>query len=418
MESLIKDCIVQHLNDNNLILPSQHGFMAKKSCTTNLLDFFEFVTKEIDTGNSVDAIYLDFSKAFDRVPFKRLLSKLQSHNVTGKIHNWISNWLHDRKQRVVINGKCSEWKNVISGVPQGSVLGPLAFVVFINDLDFAAMSINVINKFADDTKLGNVTNSIIDCEAMQTCLDNLCDWAAKWGMKFNEKKCKVIHFGRENPGFDYHMNNITLPVTHDETDVGVVIQNTLKPSKHCAQVARKANAILGTIARSFHFKDRFTFLNLYKTYVRCHLEYCSPAWSPYQQSDIDLLENVQRRAIGMISGLGSGSYEDKLKDLGLQSLEDRRWRSDMIQAFKIIHGVDNVDRNRWFKMVDTNPMATQTRFNSCPLNIVPSRSRLSLRSGFFSQRIVNGWNNLPVELKAARNIKVFKLMIDKHMISQ
>ena len=109
----------------------------------------------------------------------------------------------------------------------------------------------------------------------------------------------------------------------------------------------------------------------------------------------------------MISGLGSGSYEDKLKDLGLQSLEDRRWRSDMIKAFKIIHGVDNVDRNRWFKMVDTNPMATQTRFNSSPLNIVPSRSRLCLRSGFFSQRIVNDWN-----------IKVFKLLIDKHMISQ
>ena len=154
-------------------------------------------------------------------------------------------------------------------------------------------------------------------------------------MKFNESKCKVIHFGHGNPRYDYQMNGITLPVTEEETDVGVIIQSNLKPPKHCITIARKAHAVLGTLTRSFHYRDRHTFLNLYKTHVRCLLEYASPAWSPSLQSDIDLLEKVQIRAVNMVSGLRSSSYHEKLKEVGLQSLQERRIRSDMIQTVKI-----------------------------------------------------------------------------------
>ena len=265
MESVIKDHIMDHLLTNELILSSQHGFMKRKSCLTNLLDFFEYVTSEVDRGNPVDTIYLDFSKAFDKVPHQRLLAKLKSHKISDNVLTWIEHWLMDRKQRTVINGEASEWAAVLSGVPQGSVLGPLAFIVFINDLDFAATLIDIINKFADDTKVGHVIKNITNQTDLQDCLDKLCDWAKTWGMQFNEKKCKVIHFGRSNPKFDYYMNNIKLTEVSEEVDVGVKIHSSLKPSKHCAEIARRANGILGQLSKSFHYRDKRTFVNLYKT---------------------------------------------------------------------------------------------------------------------------------------------------------
>ena len=416
MESLIKDIVMDHLLLNNLIRSSQHGFLKNRSCLTNLLEFFEYVTNNIDNGSAVDAIYLDFSKAFDKVPHRRLISKFKSHKIDGNILNWLKNWLSGRKQRVVINGEHSAWEAVKSGVPQGSVLGPLAFIVFINDIDFCTTMIDIVNKFADDTKLGHKINCDFDRNNLQICLDNLCVWASKWGMQFNEKKCKVIHFGRNNPKFDYSMNGIKLKEVHSEKDVGVNIHSSLKPSVHCEIIANKANALLGRLTKSFHYRDRVTFVNLYKTYVRCHLEYCTPAWNPWTAADISVLEKVQERAVGMVSGLRSTSYSDRLRELGLLSLEDRRERFDMIQTYKFLNSVDNVDSTIWFQTVDSDRQ-NPTRLTSCPVNLVPKRSNLDIRKNFFSQRIVNKWNNLPSDVKTSPSLNAFKSRYDKLHVS-
>jgi len=167
----LSDKIVEHLEKHELIRESQHGFVKKKSCLSNLLVFIEEVTSYLDSGYPVDVIYLDFQKAFDKVPHHRLLMKLQAHGIGGNVLQWIGNWLSGRKQRVLMGGQVSDWCNILSGVPQGSVLGPLLFVIYINDIDEVVNS--KLLKFADDTKIFNKVNSVEEVENLRTDLRSL-----------------------------------------------------------------------------------------------------------------------------------------------------------------------------------------------------------------------------------------------------
>ena len=177
LEAIIKDEIVQHLDRHQLIRPSQHGFMAGRSCASNLLTFLEKVTAAVDRGEAVDVVFLDFAKAFDKVPVARLLKKVRAHGIHGQVYTWIKNWLEGRLQRVVLNGEASDWAAVLSGVPQGSVLGPLLFIIFINDLDVEAAEVEILSKFADDTKMAQPIRTAEDQSALQTTLDRLSEWA-------------------------------------------------------------------------------------------------------------------------------------------------------------------------------------------------------------------------------------------------
>jgi Reverse transcriptase (RNA-dependent DNA polymerase) len=229
MESIIKDQMVSHLDRAGLIRASQHRFVRGKSCTSNLLTFLNKVTVVIDSGEAADTIYLDFAKAFDTVPHARLRKKLKAHGIDGTLLKWIAAWLTGRKQRVVLNGKESMWEDVLSGMPQGSVLGPLLFLIFINDLNLVVSAGDFLFKFADDTKVTRVIRSDTDRRALQDTLDKLMGWASDcWGMLFNVRKCKVMHFGRSNNRSDYTMGGSTLEKTKEEKDLGVTITDNLK----------------------------------------------------------------------------------------------------------------------------------------------------------------------------------------------
>ena len=178
LERLIKDHMVDFLVKHKLLNSSQHGFLKARSCLTNMLCFLEEITKWIDVGSPVDIIYLDFQKAFDKVPHQRLLLKLKAHGIGDSITDWIEQWLTDRRQRVVVDGEVSNWKSVLSGVPQGSVLGPILFLIYINDLDDSITS-NIL-KFADDTKLFRKVNTDGDKQHLQNDLDRLVKWSEKW----------------------------------------------------------------------------------------------------------------------------------------------------------------------------------------------------------------------------------------------
>jgi len=412
MESIIRDQLVNHLKFNNLIKSSQHGFMKNKSCTTNLLEFLDRVTTLIEDGDSVDVIYLDFSKAFDKVPINRLLDKIKAHNIRGNVHKWITEWLSGRMQRTVLNGSFSEWCEVLSGVPQGSVLGPLAFIIFINDLDAETSLISIMNKFADDTKLGHKVNNDTDKEVLQNALDNLCMWSDRWCMEFNVKKCKVMHLGKKNKDYEYYMKGSVLSSVNQERDIGVLVESSLKPSLQCAEASRKASVVLGQITRAFLYRDRFIFLKLYVQFVRCHLEFASPVWSPWHIGDIEILEKVQRRAVNFITGLKGVTYEDKLKELGILSLVDRRSRADIIQVFKILKGIDDVDSSTWFTLVGQEPQRV-TRNTSYHGNLVATRSKSDIRLNFFTNRVVSRWNGLPTDVKDSRTLNIFKSKLDE-----
>lgn len=409
LETIIRDKIVTFLEENNIIKNSQHGFRNKRSCLTNLLDFFNEVYNSYDEDRAVDIIYLDFRKAFDIVPHKRLIDKVNAHGITGNTKKWIENWLLDRKQRVVINGKESSWCKVNSGVPQGSVLGPILFIIYINDIDEGIEC--KISKFADDTKIMNKVTSTENYQKLQNDINTLVDWADKWQMEFNIEKCKVLHVGSNNVHKDYTMKNSVLSTTENEKDLGVTMSSDLKPSKQCTEVIKTANKLVGFIGRTFEFKSEKIILTLFNSLVRPHLEYCVQFWSPYYKKDINKLEKVQRRVTKMIPRLRNKSYEERLSELNLFSLAKRRLRGDLIEVFKIFKGYSNLNPNDFFTIDDTN----YTRNNG--YKIKGKRFRSHEAKHFFFNRVVNIWNGLPSNIVNCSTIDSFKNHVDKYLKS-
>ena len=410
LESIIKKGILEHINNEVPLNKSQHGFMAKRSCLTNLLEYLEKVTQILDMGGSVDVIYLDFSKAFDKVPHQRLLNKLENFGISGKIKSWIGNWLTGRTQRVVINGYKSEWELVLSGVPQGSVLGPLLFLLFIDDLDDSLDSF--LEKFADDTKIFREVNNNQDRNKLQRDLDELMKWTTGSLMKFNIGKCKIMHMGSKNCKFRYNLNGIDLQEVSEEKDLGIMMNNNLKSGLQCEAAAKKGNQILGLIWRSFSQLDKNMLLRLYKLLVRPHLEYAVQAWSPHLAKDIIKLEGVQRRATRMIQGFRGLEYLERLKRCGLTTLKTRRIRGDMIETYKIMTGQEGVDKENFFR----HPFRTSGRGHN--LKLYKGKCKLDIRKFFFSNRVVDEWNKLPQDVVASKNVNEFKARIDKHFLDE
>ena len=413
LEKILKTAITSHLIGNNLLRNSQHGFMPKKSCLTNLLHCMEEVTTILDNGDCADILYLDFAKAFYKVPHQRLLAKVKAFGIDGQILEWIKAWLSGRKQRVVLNGKHSEWIDVLCSVCQGSVLGPLLFLIFIDDIDLCLHEITMLLlKFADDTKVIKRISSIEDSHALQDTITNLQGWAKKWQMCFNIGKCKILHIGNNNPKHKYYMEGSELLSVESEKDLGILIDSSAKPSAQCTVAAKKGNQVLGQLLRSFKARDKGVLTQLYKVFVRPHLEYAVQAWCPYAAKDIDILEKVQKRFVRQVSGI-SGTYEDKLKKIGLTTLAERRVRGDCIETFKMLNGITRVDPSTWFKKLSRTGGA-QTRLSRDPLALQTRMSRLDLRKNFFSVRLPPLWNSLPLNIRQSKSVNEFKNSYDRY----
>ncbi|BHF60612.1 hypothetical protein SprV_0100357700 [Sparganum proliferum] len=402
MEKIIKQQLMQFLEQNQLLSDSQHGFRKSRSCVTNLLYCLELWTRAVDRGDMVHVIYIDFKKAFDSVPHHRLLYILSRAGVRGKFLMWIRSFLIGRSQAVHVSDQQSAEVSVRSGVPQGSVLGPTLFLVYVND---CANELNCdVAMFADDIKIWSTIRSEVDEARLQTNLDHLEQWSKDWLLPFNVNKCNFLRVGRTSyPNHTvYRLTGKPLQEVDAQKDLGVWITTSLKPWLQCSKAAKSAMSILYLVKRAFSSFDEECSAKVFQTFLRPHLEFAIQAWRPWTAKDFGILKKVQRRATKLVSGQWSLRYETRLANLALFPLSYRQLRGNLIQAFRIV-------RNQGCCLAsgDFFELATTTNLRGHPLKLRVPGARLDTRK-FFSNRVVTAWNALPGDVVVSGSVDTFK----------
>ena len=438
LESIVRDEIVVHFKSNNLFSSKQFGFLSGRSTVFQLLKVLDIWTDILDQGGTLDMIYCDFMKAFDKVPHGRLVYKLQKYGVEGDLLGWISSFLSNRSQEVVVNNAKSKSAPVTSGIPQGSVLGPLLFVVYINDLPDIVDKDTFIYLFADDTKAFRLIRGHEDRVQLQKDINKMVEWSKTWLLKFHPEKCKMMHIGKyEITGdepvpekragivkFIYNMEEHPLEYTKCEKDLGVQVDDKLNFESHIYYSIKKANRVWFVVRRTLDYMDEESFALIFKGLVRPHLEYAAPVWSPHGHGHgkhIDDIEKVQRRATKTIPGFKDLEYNERLRKLDLPTLAYRRVRGDMIQVFKMLHEDPKVSYDKEipeFLVRTVKAHDISTRAGSDPKSLYTPRFNTPIRQHSFSQRVIHIWNDLPADAKNAKSVVEFEKILDNFWENQ
>ncbi|BHF82677.1 hypothetical protein SprV_0802581600 [Sparganum proliferum] len=365
-------------------------------------------TRAVDGGNAVHAVYVDFKTAFDSVPHQRLLYKLSRTGIRGNLLRWIQSFLIGRSQIVHVGDRQSAEVAVEGGVPQGSVLGPTLFIIYVND---CVSELNCdVAMFADDVKLWSVIRTEFYEERLQADLTRLEKWSQDWLLPFNVTKCNVLRVGRTRSLSRrvYHLNGIPLQEVDSQKDLGVWVTASLKPSLHCSKVAKSAMSVVYLVKRAFSTFDEDCFVKVFRTFVRPQLEFAIQAWKPWTSKDLSILEKVQRRATKLVSGQGSLPYETRLSNLGLFPLSYRQLRGDLIQTFRILRG-----HGCCLVPADFFELATTTNLRGHPLQLRVTGAKLDIRKFFFSNRVIEAWNALPADFVMSTSVEAFKRKLDQ-----
>ena len=391
-EIIIKERWVQYLEDEKMITEKQFGFRKGRSCVTNLLSFYSRVIDGVQERDGwIDAIYLDLKKAFDKVPHKSLLWKLEYEGgLNGATLRWMKDYLQGREMRTVIKDTNSSWREVTSGVPQGSVLAPIMFQVYINDMTRGITS--YVNLFADDAKLMRIIKDENDCKELQNDIDKIHAWSQRWKLEFNTKKCHVVEFGKskKRPSWIYRMGTEPVLKSKDEKDLGVVIQDTLSPERHINGIFGSTYHLLTNIRVAFHYMDKEMMKNIITSMVRPKLEYAAVVWAPHKKKHTRKIERIQRVATKMVPELKDLSYEERLEAMSLPTLQERRVRGDLITMFKLVNNMEKVDRNDLAPQMEGG--GRQTRGHG--RKIRKGRCVSDIKKYSFPYRTIDIWNGL------------------------
>ena len=407
MEHIIASTLTKHFNQHNILYDLQHGFRERRSCETQLIQLVEDLSRNMISGKQTDLILLDFSKAFDKVNHLKLLYKLQTHGVQGKALRWIESFLVGRSQTVVLNGNSSDELQVSSGVPQGSVLGPILFLLYINDLPDSLQS--QVRLFADDTAVYLTVQGQADSKKLQNDLDILQEWEREWDMEFNPSKCQVVHITRSRRPINtsYSMHGQVLDSVNSARYLGVDITSDLNFTQHINRTTANASKSLGYLKRNILTKHSGIREAAYKTIVRPQVEYASTVWSPHTKKDIHKIEMVQRRAIRWTQNSYStyASVTQMQNELGLRSLEQRRADARVIMLFKIVHGLVAIPLPSYFEQP-----CRRTR-HSHPLALRQIHTSVNYYKYSFFPAAVVYWNKLPCSVVTLPTLDQFSVAV-------
>ena len=410
-ERVLRKHIVKYLEEYQIIHSSQHGFRPCRSCLTQLLHHLESVLSILETNQNSDVIYLDLSKAFDKVNHKILLQKVQNSGISGKILDWIADFLSNRKQKVVIDGANSSPGDVISGVPQGTVLGPVLFIIYMNDLHEVVKN-SLLKCFADDSKLiMNIKNRTTRIKLVED-LKAVLKWTEDNSMKFNIDKFQLLQHGpNKYLKLPYRLpNGQTLEGSQTVKDLGLHISEDLKWKYHIKTVTENSTKFANWILRTIRSREPAIMMLMFRSYVLSRLEYLSPAWNPTLPTDIMKLEAVQRSFTAKIKGLEDKNYWQRLSSLKLFSLQRRRERFIFIHMWKIFKCLAPNDLNFQFQNhIRLGPQCKHKNFRS------PSRALQTIRHNYFSCVGPRLFNIIPSFIKNANTLETLKSRLDKFL---
>ena len=386
----------------------QHGFRSGRSCETQLLNTINDFSKNLDMGRQTDVVLLDFSKAFDRVPHHRLCYKLSRYGIRGNTLSWIKIFLSGRLQQVIINGHSSSYTKVISGVPQGTVLAPLLFLCYINDLPQNVIS--RVKLYADDVLLYTTIHSKDDCLVLQEDLNRLQLWADTWQMSFNPEKCEIIRIANiKHPiVHDYTIQKKKIKVASSVKYLGVYIDDHLTWKDHINHVVNKANSARAFLQRNINSCPTSVKDACYKSMIRPIAEYAATIWCPHTQSSIYNLERIQRKAARFVCNNYQrySSVTAMMRQLNWPTLEQRRYEAKAIMMYKILNDLVQVNHS------DLVYNSSVTRGHS--LRLLHLLTRVDVYSYSFFPSTIRIWNKLPEDIVISPSLDLFKLKLYNH----
>ena len=401
-EKILSSEILKFFMKNNLFSQHQFGFIPKRSTTTQMISILNKWYEGLLNNQNTDIIYFDFQKAFDKVPINYLLNKLQFYGIRGKIHRWIKNFLYNRTFTVRINDETSKIFYTHSGVPQGTILGPLLFTIYINDLPAKLGNQITPALYADDLKITysyKVNNKLLQDE-----INLVNDWAHKWGLAIANNKSYVLYVGNKNPKTPYFIQDHKIEQVELVKDLGIYVDNKLTFKKHINIICRNAFLRVHQLLRTIHTYNPKIWGNIFKTYVLPILEYASPIWNPKQKDLVKKLEKVQkfytRSALNKCRKTKL-KYKDRLILFQLEPLLFRRYYLDLVTIYKI-----------YFNLTSLNPTELFT-LNSRPSRrhdyIIQVSRKNSKTTNSFLNRTIQIWNLLPKEIFINHTINTFKI---------
>ena len=422
-ERIIRDDLVYHLERLNLLCRNQHGFRRGRSCLTQLLLHIDIILHNLLHNKDTDVIYLDYAKAFDKVDHQILLKKLHAYGVRGQLLTWLNVYLSNREQTVVINGEHSYPAKVVSGVPQGTVLGPILFIIYLNDLQCCIKN-SVISSFADDTRIKKAIDATQDTLLLQSDLDSAITWSDENNMLLHQQKFELITHSTSQRNIlhelpfqseftEYHTaDGSVISPQPTVRDLGVTVSSDLSWTTHINNITDDARKIASWILSVFSDRSAITLMTLYKTLVRSKLEYNSPLWSPMKIEDIKHLEAVQRTITSKVTELKHLSYWDRLKALNLMSLQRRRERFIILQVYKIFKGLTPNDLQLEF--------TESTRRGPCckipPLAKTCSSGTQTKFDASFRVQGAKLWNRIPRVIRCKPTLSSFKSALTRYLL--